>query len=250
MPFKRLLNTITLGDFLEVSRLIPDGTIDLILSDLPYGVTKNAWDSVIPLNKVWEVYNRIIKDNGAIVLTGQDKFSAKLMLSNQKYHRYNLIWEKTSPTGFLNANKMPLRSHEDILVFYKKLPAYFPQKSTGHPRKVSSEHHKRGSVKTSNYGSHRLRSYDSTERFPTSVLRFPTDKQKCSIHPTQKPVALFKYFIESYTLPGQIVFDGCSGSGTTAIACEETDRRYICVEKDPDIYLKSLQRLMKHLRLN
>jgi DNA modification methylase len=150
------INKTYFGDCLDVMKLIDDASIDLILCDLPYGVTKNKWDSVIDLKMLWAEYERVIKTNGAIVLFGQDKFSAKLMLSNEKLHRYNLIWEKTTPTGHLNAKKMPLRSHEDILVFYKKLPTYNPQKTTGHKRKVSTAQHKRGSKKTTNYGEHGL----------------------------------------------------------------------------------------------
>ncbi len=136
------INKIHFGDGLELMHQISDKSIDLILCDLPYQKTKNKWDIIIPFDKLWEHYERVIKDNGCILLFGQDKFSAKLMLSNEKIHRYNLIWEKTTPTGHLNAKKMPLRSHEDILVFYKQLPTYNPQKTTGHSRKVSSANHK------------------------------------------------------------------------------------------------------------
>jgi site-specific DNA-methyltransferase (adenine-specific) len=211
---------------------IPDGSIDMILCDLPYGVTKNSWDSVIDLTELWKQYNRITKENAAIVLFGQDKFSARLMLSNEKYHRYNLIWQKTSPTGFLNANKMPLRAHEDILVFYRKPPVYNPQKTSGHERKVSLQKHKVNSVKTTNYGEHEMKSYDSTERFPTSVLRFKTDKQKSSLHPTQKPVSLLECLIKTYTNVGYTVLDNAAGSGSTGVACENTNRNYILIEKE------------------
>lgn len=237
------LNKIYFGDSLELMYDIPDGKIDMILCDLPYGKTKNKWDSVLDLPKLWEHYERIIKPNGAIILTGQDKFSATLMLSNPKLHRYNLIWEKTTPTGHLNSKRMPLRSHEDILVFYKKLPTYNPQKTTGHERKVSSATHKRNSKKTSNYGDHGLTSYDSTERSPKSVLKFPTDRQKSAIHPTQKPVELFKYLIKTYSNEGDIILDNCSGSGTTGVACIETLRNFILMENDPTHYDDSLIRI-------
>src|SRR5690606_19594927 len=199
------INKTYFGDCLEVMKLIDDATIDLIICDLPYGVTKNKWDSVIDLKMLWGEYERVIKTNGAIVLYGQDKFSARLKLSNEKLHRYNLIWEKTTPTGHLNAKKMPLRSHEDILVFYKKLPTYNPQKTTGHKRKVSTAQHKRGSKRTTNYGEHGLTTYDSTERYPKSVLKFATDKQKVALHPTQKPLALMEYLIATYSNEGEIV---------------------------------------------
>lgn len=238
-----MINKINFGDCLELMNDIPDESVDMILCDLPYGVTKNKWDSVINLTRLWLQYERIIKPNGAIILTGQDKFSARLMLSNERLHRYNLIWEKTSPTGHLNAKRMPLRSHEDILVFYKSIPTYNPQKTTGHKRKVSTAAHKRNSKKTTNYGEHGLTTYDSTERFPKSVLKFATDKQKSAIHPTQKPVALFEYLIKTYTNEGETVLDNCSGSGTTAIACMTTNRNYICIENDKEHFENSNRRV-------
>ncbi len=231
------------GDCLEQMKCINDGSIDMILCDLPYGVTKNKWDSIIPLDKLWEQYERIIKDNGAIVLFGQDKFTARLMLSNEKLHRYNLIWEKTTPTGHLNAKKMPLRSHEDILVFYKKLPTYNPQKTTGHNRKVSTAHHKRNSKKTTNYGEHGLTTYDSTERYPKSVIKIATDKQKEAIHPTQKPVELYEYLIKTYTNEGELILDNCSGSGTLAIAALKTHRQFIMIESDRQNFLDAQKRV-------
>lgn len=223
------------GDCLELMDYIYDESIDLILCDLPYGITKNKWDSVIDLQKLWQHYERIIKQNGAIILFGQDKFSAKLMLSNEKLHRYNLIWEKTTPTGHLNAKKMPMRSHEDILVFYKQLPTYNPQKTTGHERKVSTANHKRNSKKTTNYGEHGLTTYDSTERYPKSVWKFATDKQKSALHPTQKPLKLIEEIIKTYSNEGDLVLDNCAGSGTTGIACIETSRNFILIEKEKDM---------------
>jgi len=237
------LNKTYLGDCLEVMKLIPNASIDMILCDLPYGVTKNKWDSVIDLRTLWADYERIIKESGAIVLFGQDKFSAKLMLSNEKLHRYNLIWEKTTPTGFLNAKKMPLRSHEDILVFYKKLPTYNPQKTTGHKRKVSTAQHKRGSKKTSNYGEHDLITYDSTDRYPKSVLKFSTDKQKVALHPTQKLLKLIEYLISTYSNENDIILDNCAGSGTTGLAAKNLNRNYIMVENDETYYNVCINRL-------
>lgn len=237
------LNKTYLGDCLEVMKLIPNASVDMILCDLPYGVTKNKWDSVIDLRTLWAEYERIIKESGAIVLFGQDKFSAKLMLSNEKLHRYNLIWEKTTPTGFLNAKKMPLRSHEDILVFYKKLPTYNPQKTTGHKRKVSTAQHKRGSKKTSNYGEHDLITYDSTDRYPKSVLKFSTDKQKVALHPTQKPLKLIEYLISTYSNENEIILDNCAGSGTTGLGAKNLNRNYIMIENDETYYNVCINRL-------
>ena len=222
---------------------IPDKFIDMILCDLPYGTTKNKWDTIIPIEILWEQYERIIKDNGAIVLFGQDKFTAKMMLSNEKLHRYNLIWQKTTPTGFLNAKRMPMRTHEDIMIFYKKLPTYNPQKTTGHQRKVSKAEHKTDCIKTSNYGEHNLSTYDSTERYPTSILTFKTDKQKCSLHPTQKPVALCEYLIRTYTNEGDLVLDNCMGSGTTAVACLNTGRSYVGFENDEEYFRIANERI-------
>ena len=240
------LNKTYLGDCLDVMKLIDNNSIDMILCDLPYGVTKNKWDSVIDLDKLWGEYERVIKANGAIVLFGQDKFSAKLMLSNEKMHRYNLIWEKTTPTGHLNAKKMPLRSHEDLLVFYKQLPTYNPQKTTGHERKVSTAIHKRNSKKTSNYGEHGLTTYDSTERYPKSVLKFATDKQKSSLHPTQKPLALIEYLIATYSNEGETILDNCAGSGTTGIACKNLNRSFVGIEMIETNYLIAKNRIESH----
>ena len=222
------LNQIYNMDCIEGMKLIDDKSVDMIFVDLPYGVTaQNKWDTVIPFEPLWKQFERIIKDNGAILLFGQDKFTAKCMLSNEKLHRYNIVWKKTTPTGFLNANRMPLRTHEDIMVFYKSLPTYNPQKTTGHKRKVSTAEHKRNSTKTNDYGEHKLTSYDSTERFPTSVWEFPTDKQKSALHPTQKPVDLCRYAIRTYTNEGDLVLDCCCGSGSIPVAAKLENRNYI-----------------------
>lgn len=225
------------GDCLELMKEIPDKSIDIILCDLPFGCTaRNKWDTVIPFNQLWYQYKRVIKDHGAIVLFGSGMFTAKLMESNEKMWRYNLIWEKTQPTGFLNAKKMPLRSHEDICVFYKKPPTYNPQKTFGHDRKVSTAKHKRNSKSTTDYREHGLVSYDSTERYPKSILKFAKDIQKSALHPTQKPVALLEYLIKTYTDEGDTVLDNCMGSGSTGVACINTNRNFIGIEIEKDIF--------------
>lgn len=279
------LNSLYNGDCLEVMNQIDDKSIDLICTDLPYGQTaRNKWDTVIPfcdyvkikgntyyendvfkisgvLNKnmeytkkwfdenkktgLWTHYKRIIKDNGAIVLFANGMFTADLMKSNEKMWRYNLVWQKTQPTGHLNAKRMPLRSHEDICVFYKKLPTYNPQKTTGHKRKVSTAKNKMNCKKTLNYGEYNLTSYDSTERYPPSVWTFSKDIQKSAIHPTQKPVALIEKIIKTYSNENEIVLDSCAGSMTTAIACINTHRQYICIEKDKDIFESGKERVQK-----
>lgn len=201
-------NEIYNEDCLIGMKKIEDKMVDLICTDLPYGQTaRNKWDVVIPFNLLWKQYERIIKDRGAIILFGNGMFTADLMESNRKLWRYNLIWEKTQPTGYLNAKKMPLRTHEDICVFYKKLPVYHPQKTAGHKRKISKAEHKKNGKKTLDYGDYGLTSYDSTERYPTSVWTFPKDIQKSALHPTQKPVALIEKIIKTYTDPGALVLD-------------------------------------------
>jgi len=169
------------------------------------------------------------------------------MLSNKKMWRYNIIWEKTSPTGYLNAKKMPLRSHEDICVFYKKLPTYNPQKTDGHQRKVSSAHHKRDSKKTTDYGEHGLTSYDSTERYPKSIWKFATDKQKSALHPTQKPLLLLEEIIKTYSNDGDVVLDSTAGSCTTAIAAINLKRKWLMIEKGDEEYEIGLKRINEHL---
>lgn len=236
------------GDCITLMKDIKDKSIDMILCDLPYGQTHCKWDSVIPFTDLWNEYNRIIKDNGAIVLFGNGMFTSKLMISNESCWRYNLIWEKTTVTGFLNANKMPLRSHEDICVFYKKLPTYNPQKTFGNKRKVSKSEHKIGCKITEDYGKHKLTSYDSTERFPKSVLKFKTDKQKEALHSTQKPIALCEWLIKTYTNENELVLDNCMGSGTTGVACINTNRRFIGIELDEKYFKIACDRIDKILK--
>ena len=226
---------------------IPDDSIDMILCDLPFGQTsRNKWDVVIPFEPLWEQYRRIVKDNGAIVLFANGMFTAELMYSNKSMWRYNLIWEKTQPTGFLNAKKMPLRSHEDICIYYKGMPTYNPQKSTGHKRKVSKAEHKTNCKNTTDYGEHGLTTYDSTERYPRSVLKFAKDSQKSALHPTQKPVALLEYLIKTYTNPGETVLDNCMGSGSVGVACLNTDREFIGIELDRRYFCIANERISKH----
>lgn len=225
------------GDCLKLMEEIPDGSVDMILCDLPYGQTaRNKWDSVIPFDRLWEQYDRIIKENGAIVLFANGMFTADLMQSNSKIWRYNLVWEKTQPVGFLNAKKMPLRAHEDICVFYKKLPAYNPQKTTGHVRKVTRAEHRKNCKDSPDYNEFGLTSYDSTERYPRSVIKFPKDVQKSALHPTQKPIALLEYLIRTYTNEKDTVLDNCMGSGSTGVACVNTGRSFIGFELDSHFY--------------
>lgn len=232
------------GDCLELMEDIQGKSIDMILCDLPYGQTaRNKWDTVIPFETLWKAYKRIIKDNGAIILFANGMFTADLMQSNRKMWRYNLIWEKTQPTGFLNAKRMPLRAHEDICVFYKKPPVYNPQKTKEHKRKVSKAESKINCKQSTNYGEYKNFTYDSTERYPRSVLKYAKDIQKGALHPTQKPVKLLQFLIKTYTNPGEIILDNCMGSGSTGVACLHTGRRFIGMELDPEHYNTAVQRI-------
>lgn len=243
------VNKIYEGDCLEIMKDIPDRSIDMILCDLPFGQTaRNKWDSVIPFNLLWEQYERVIKDNGAIVLFANGMFTADLMESNRKIWRYNLIWEKTQPTGFLTAKKMPLRSHEDICIFYKKLPTYNPQKTTGHPRKVSKAEHKINCKETTDYREYGLTTYDSTERYPKSVWRFAKDTQKSALHPTQKSLELVKCLIRTYSNPGDLILDNCIGSGTTAVAAIQEKRNYIGIEKEHKYFVIANNRVSEEVK--
>lgn len=238
------------GDCIELMKCIPDYSIDMILCDLPYGTTRNKWDSIIPFEYLWSQYKRIIKSDGVIVLFGSGMFTAELMMSNKSMWKYNLIWEKTTPTGFLNANKMPLRAHEDLCVFCGGKATYNPQKTSGNPRKVSSAKHKRNSKFSTDYGTYNHVGYDSTDRYPRSVLKFKTDKQKCSLHPTQKPVALLEYLIKTYTNKGEIVLDNCMGSGSTGVACLNTGRNFIGIELDEHYFEIAKNRIKESEELN
>lgn len=235
-----MLNTIINGDCLEEMKKIEDKSIDMILCDLPYGTTRNKWDSIIPLDKLWEQYNRIIKDNGAIVLTAQTPFDKVLGCSNLKNLKYEWIWEKTAATGFLNAKRMPLKLHENILIFYKRLPTYNPQNIIKYEKNT-----KRGGF-GSNYCEMKKGedcNFQEFTNYPKSIQKFKKDK---GFHPTQKPVALFEYLIKTYTNEGETVLDNCIGSGTTAIACINTNRNYIGMEMDEEYYNKAKDRIELH----
>ncbi len=219
-------NKIYQGDCLELMKQIEDKSIDLILCDLPYGTTRNKWDSVIPLEELWEQYERIIKPNGAIVLTAVQIFASQLIMSRQNLFKYDLIWKKTIASGQLNVNKMPLRLHEHILVFYKKQPTYNQQMTKGTPYTIN----RKATYKGEGYNKQTDSYKENTGfRHPTSVLEFSNPRIKGG-HPTQKPVALFEYLIKTYTNEGDLVLDNCVGSGTTAIACIKTNRRFIGME--------------------
>lgn len=215
------------GDCLELMKEIPDGSIDMILCDLPYGTTRNKWDSVIPFDSLWEQYNRVIKDNGAIVLFAQAPFDKILASSNLKIFRYEWIWEKTKATGHLNAKKMPMKAHENILVFYKNVPTYNPQ---GIVKKAIPTVRKGKNGNGSNYGKSDKDAIQEFENYPRDVLLYASESKP--VHPTQKPVALLEYLIRTYTNEGDVILDNCMGSGTTCVACVNTNRHYIGFELD------------------
>ena len=213
---------------------IEAGSIDMILCDLPYGATQNKWDVVISPNLLWQQYERIIKPNGAILLFGQDKFTATMMLSNPKLHRYNIIWDKVLKSGFLNAKKMPLREHEDIMVFYKSPPTYNPQMEKG-----KKNHSKGKAVGKQVEDIHSNRSYgnyicvqseDTDMKYPASIWRFPKPHPSVALHSTEKPIELLRYAIRTYTLQGEVVLDNCCGTGSTLIAAKLEGRHYIGID--------------------
>jgi DNA (cytosine-5-)-methyltransferase len=244
------------GNCLDLMKSLEDKSVDLILCDLPYGTTRNKWDSVIDLELLWEQYNRVIKERGAILLFAQTPFDKVLGVSNLKNLRYEIIWQKTAPTGFLNAKKMPMKAHENILVFYKKLPTYNPQMTKGHPRKVSSKasrsnsanrHTKKSLNGESNYGvfANEIEGYDSTERYPLSIQVFAKDQQKENYHPTQKPVALLEWLLKTYTNEGDLVLDNCMGSGSTGVACVNLNRNFIGMELTEQYFEIAKERIEK-----
>lgn len=232
------LDVITNVDCLDGMRTLPNNSIDLILCDLPYGTTKNKWDVLIPLDSLWEEYKRIIKDHGAIVLFCDGVFTAKLILSNPAMWRYNLVWDKQRGCDFLNANIKPLKSHEDIAVFYRKKPTYNKQVWYSNPYKKT----KNGPL-SSNYGKRNEAWSESVngERNPLSILSFPRDGDR--VHPTQKPIALLEWLIKTYTNEGDLVLDSCIGSGSTCVAAVNTNRHYIGFELDEHYFNVACERL-------
>jgi len=305
------------GDCLEEMKKIADGSVDMILTDLPYGVTINKVDVLIPFGPLWEQFDRVIKENGAVVLFGQGLFYVDLVNSNRKFFRYDLVWQKLFPTGFLNANKMPLRDHEQIAVFYKKLPTYNAQKFEGEEsypetsQRPNDQNYGKPAVKTErtiganermprsvlkfedleaeeqvpepsheqiavfykklptynpqlqksdteykanrkDYADKNYREFDSTiaertipgnERFPRTVLSFQRRHPSITEHPTEKPVPLLEWLVKTYTNQGETVLDATMGSGSTGLACQNTDRSFVGIEKDDTHYATALRRL-------
>ena len=225
------INEIICEDCLEALPDFPTNSIDMILSDLPYGVTQNSKDVKLDLVKLWIEYKRVIKPGGNIVLTSQFPFTLELINKNYDWFKYDLIWDKDAVSGFLNSNKQPLRSHEHVLIFYEKFRTYNPQKVPGkknHGQRIRSQ-------KNSNYGDFNF--VDNKDKLgpwkhPKSILRFPRDPSSNIIHPTQKPVRLFEFLVKSFSNENEVVLDTCIGSGTTAVACIMSNRKYIGIDID------------------
>lgn len=221
------------GDCLEVMKQIPDKSVDMILCDLPYGTTACSWDIIIPFDKLWEQYNRIIKDNGAIVLFGSEPFSSALRMSNINWYRYDWVWQKQQGTNPFQSRFRPLKTHENIIVFYKKQGTFNRQMTTGKPYKGFSDKTKPvGAV----YGKSliSLHKENNGTRCPKTVIQFNTERT--GLHPTQKPVELCEYLIKTYTNAGETVLDNCMGSGTTGVACKHLNRNFIGIELDPNYF--------------
>ena len=229
-------------DCFNALKNIPDGSVDMILTDPPYGTTNLEWDSAPDLVRMFAEFNRVIKKNGAIVVTAQQPFATDCIVANRKYFRYEWIWEKTMAMGFLDAKKKPMKAHENVLVFYKALPTYNPQKTLGHGSIAEKIRIKEKNSIATHYHKHRRTDYINTDgsRYPRDVVKFSNQSgtifgkktTTASKHPTQKPVALFEYLIRTYTNEGETVLDCFAGSGTTAAAAINTGRKYIVVEKE------------------
>ena len=229
------------GDCLEIMKNISDKSVDMILCDLPYGTTACKWDTVIPFEPLWEQYNRIIKYNGAIVLFGSEPFSSALRMSNIKNFKYDWIWDKVNRyTGYGSCKYAPLKRYEIVSVFYKSKPTYNPQMMQGKPYK------KTGDYSSKIYGTDKVKKHgkNNGERYPFNILQYKgDDKKNVFLHPTQKPIALLEYLIKTYTNEGDVVLDNCMGSGSTGVACVNTNRDFIGIELDKDYFNIAKQRI-------
>ena len=233
------------GDCLEVMKNIPNKSIDMILCDLPYGTTKCKWDNIIPFEPLWGQYNRIIKDNGAIVLFGSEPFSSTLRMSNIKNYKYDWKWDKVRGVGHLNAKKRPMMCIEDIMVFYKKQCKYNPQMRDRDKPRIS-----KNNATQEVYGKTNKNFVGDTldKKYPLNLITFSKSTQKdMLLHPTQKPVALLEYLIKTYTNEGEIVLDNCMGSGSTGVACINTNRKFIGIELDEKYFDIACNRINEHI---
>lgn len=226
------------ADCFDVMAEMPNSCVDMILADLPYGTTQNKWDSILPFEKLWAEFYRISKPNAAMVFTACQPFTSELVMSNPKSFRYNWIWQKERGTGHLNAKRAPLRDAEDVLIFANSTPRYFPQMKEGKPYKD-----KCGSKRSSNFGKDLAKGNDNSGfRYPTQVLQFKGSPAKSRIHPTQKPILLFEYLINTYTKEDDLIFDPTAGSLTSGVAAQNLGRRWVCCEKEKEYFEKGIAR--------
>ena len=228
------------GDCLELMKDIPDSSVDMILADLPYGTTACSWDTIIPFEPLWEQYERVIKDNGAIVLTASQPFTSALVMSNPKLFRYEWVWDKVKPSTGLHAKHQPLRQHESVLIFSKRKATYKPIMTKADERKetiTSSNGEAFGGAKVTRRHDNKGKSY------PRSILTLSNANQRGKVHPTQKPVPLFEYIIKTYTNEGDTVLDNVMGSGTTGVACKNLNRNFIGMELDEEYFKIATERI-------
>lgn len=250
------INKIYQGDCLELMKQIEDKSVDLILCDLPYGVTENQWDNCLPIDKLFNEYLRIVKENGAIVLSSIEPFTSYIISKNPNLFKYCIYWKKERGTGFMNAKRQPLRIIEPIAIFYRKFPTYNPEmikleKSYKHVLPKYDSLNYQGGLKSSNNNIRITKEY--THKYPTDLICFPREDNHKNLHPTQKPVKLFEYLIKTYTNEGDLVLDNCIGSGTTAVACIRTNRKFIGIEleqKYVEIVNLRIQKELSQSKLN
>lgn len=237
------------GDCLEIMKDIPDKSIDLILCDLPYGTTKCSWDIIIPFDKLWDCYKRILKENGCIILFGQEPFSSLLRLSNLDWYKYDIYWEKERLTNIMQVKKRPGKTIETISIFYKNQPTYNPQmiKYDGPLRSNKVKNGKIGKLIDDSNNKKVIEYKDTGYRYPTQLWKFKRDTLKSNLHPTQKPVALLEELIKTYSNEGDLILDNCMGSGSTGVACINTGRNFIGIELDRKYFEIAEQRIKKDL---
>jgi site-specific DNA-methyltransferase (adenine-specific) len=233
-------NKLQLGDCLEKMKEIPKGTVDMILCDLPYGTTICKWDAIIPFELLWDEYKRVIKDNGAIVLFGNEPFSSKLRMSNEKWYKYDWVWQKTRPSLFQHANKRPMKDHENICVFYKKQPTYNQELTALEKPNKRWRKNKMGSFLLD--GCKDVESKQTMTGYNRQILTYELHNVGL-LHPCQKPLPLLEFLIKTYTNEGETVLDNCVGSGSTCVACKNTNRNYIAIEKDEKYFFIAMERL-------
>ena len=244
------------GDCLELMKDIPDGSIDMILCDLPYGTTACKWDSVIPIEPLWKQYKRVLKDNGAIVLTAIEPFASMLRANDLKGYKHEWIWNKEIAGNFIQAKNHPLRVHENVLVFSNGKVNYYPIMTDADPKNVRPLGVKKqktdfmGKVSAGEFKA--AKNYNSKKRYPKTILTYNARAKECNnvnrVHPTQKPVALFEYLIKTYTNEGETVLDNCMGSGTTGVACKNLNRNFIGIELDDEYFEIAKERIESHMR--